>query len=368
MSTKIKKLPKSPSAQESQALAPWRKKIDAIDLKILKLLNERAVIAQKIGAIKENSPVFRPEREVAIFKKLNAQNAGPLSDSNIRGIFKEIISASRALEEPLAIAFLGPNGTFSESAARQHFGHAANYHAAQSIDAVFQKVEAGKAHFGVVPVENSTEGSVARTLDLLLTTPLNIVGEVVLRVAQNLFSNATDFADIKKVYAHAQSLAQCRTWLNLNLPHAEKIAVASNAAAVSKAAKDKTAAAIAGKGAALHYDVAILEESIEIDPKNRTRFFVLGNQEVPATGADRTSLMMAAPNRTGALHEMLLPFSACGVSMTHLESRPIANALWEYVFFVDLEGHKDDFAVAAALKELNHRAAYLKILGSYPRA
>ncbi len=358
--------------KESQELLPWRKKIDAIDLKILKLLNERAACALEIGKIKHahdsKTATFRPEREVAIFENLAKNNAGPLSNDHVRGIFKEIISAARALELPLTIAFLGPNGTFSESAARQHFGNAANYVAAQSIDSVFSEVERGKAHFGVVPVENSTEGSVARTLDLLLTTPLKIVGEVVLRVAQNLFSNAANFGEIKTVYAHAQSLAQCRSWLNLNLPHAQKIAVESNAAAVLKAQKDKTAAAIAGKGAAAHYKVAILEESIEIDPKNRTRFFVLGNQEIPPSGRDRTSLMMAAPNRTGALHEMLLPFSACGVSMTHLESRPIANALWEYVFFVDLEGHQNDFAVAAALKELNRRAAYLKILGSYPRA
>ena len=360
------------SDELQKALAGVRADIDRIDGDLLKLLNERARCAQRVGEIKaefgDAGFIYRPEREAQVLRRLQEVNPGPLLNENITFFFREVMSACLSLEQPLGIAFLGPLGTFSESAATKHFGHAGRLLPQASIDDVFREVESGHAHYAVVPVENSTEGAVGRTMDLLLSTPLKICGEVVLRIHQNLLSRETDFAKITKVYSHAQSLAQCHEWLNRMLPHAQRISVGSNAQAAQKAAEEPGTAAIAGEAAAARYDLPKLVENIEDEPNNTTRFLVLGRYDAGISGRDKTSLIMSAPNRTGALHELLLPLSTAGVSMSRLESRPARNALWEYVFYVDVEGHREDAAVKAALEQLAARAAYLKILGSYPVA
>ncbi len=360
------------SDELQKALAGVRADIDRIDGDLLKLLNERARCAQRVGEIKaefgDAGFIYRPEREAQVLRRLQEVNPGPLLNENITFFFREVMSACLSLEQPLGIAFLGPLGTFSESAATKHFGHAGRLLPQASIDDVFREVESGHAHYAVVPVENSTEGAVGRTMDLLLSTPLKICGEVVLRIHQNLLSRETDFAKITKVYSHAQSLAQCHEWLNRMLPHAQRISVGSNAQAAQKASEEPGTAAIAGEAAAARYDLPKLVENIEDEPNNTTRFLVLGRYDAGVSGRDKTSLIMSAPNRTGALHELLLPLSTAGVSMSRLESRPARNALWEYVFYVDIEGHREDAAVKAALEQLAARAAYLKILGSYPVA
>ena len=355
-----------------KALSGVRADIDRIDGELLKLLNERARCAQRVGEIKaahgEAGHIYRPEREAQVLRRLQEANPGPLPGENVTFFFREVMSACLSLEQPLSIAFLGPLGTFSESAATKHFGHAARLQPQASIDDVFREVESGHAHYAVAPVENSTEGAVGRTMDLLLGTPLKICGEVVLRIHQNLLSRETELTAIRRVYSHAQSLAQCHEWLNRMLPDAQRISVGSNAEAARLAAGETGAAAIAGEAAAARYALPKLAENIEDEPNNTTRFLVLGRHDAGPSGRDKTSLIMSAPNRTGALHELLLSFSHAGVSMSRLESRPARNTLWEYVFYVDVEGHREDEAVKRALDELGRRAAYLKILGSYPVA
>jgi len=354
------------------ALAGVRADIDRIDGELLKLLNERARCAQKVGEIKAEhgaaGHIYRPEREAQVLRRLQEANPGPLPGENITFFFREVMSACLSLEEPLGIAFLGPLGSFTGSAATKHFGHAARLLPQASIDDVFREVESGHAHYAVVPVENSTEGAVGRTMDLLLGTQLKICGEVVLRIHQNLLSREIDLGRISKIYSHAQSLAQCHEWLNHHLPGVPRISVASNSLAAQMAAEEPGVAAIAGVAAAERFNLPKLVENIEDEPNNTTRFLVLGKHDAGPSGRDKTSLIMSAPNRTGSLHELLLPFSTSGVSMSRLESRPARNALWEYVFYVDVEGHRDEPAVKAALDGLAKNAAYLKILGSYPLA
>ena len=355
-----------------KALAGVRAEIDGIDGELLKLLNQRARCAQKVGEIKaehgDAGYIYRPEREAQVLRRLQETNPGPLPSENITFFFREVMSACLSLEEPLGIAFLGPLGTFSESAATKHFGHAARLSPQSSIDDVFREVESGHAQYAVVPVENSTEGAVGRTMDLLLGTQLKICGEVVVRIHQNLLTNETNLANITKVYSHAQSLAQCHEWLNRMLPGAQRISVGSNAQAAQMASEEAGVAAIAGEAAAARYRLPRLAENIEDEPNNTTRFLVLGKHDAGPSGRDKTSLIMSAPNRTGALNELLLPLSSAGVSMCRLESRPARNALWEYVFYVDIEGHRDDPAIKKALEELARHSAYLKTLGSYPVA
>ena len=353
-------------------LSVVRDEIDSLDAQLLDLLNRRARCAQQVGEIKarhgEAGFIYRPEREAQVLHRIQDINPGPLSNDSVTWFFREVMSACLSLEQPLGIAFLGPLGTFSESAATKHFGHAARLMPQTSIDDVFREVEACHADYAVAPIENSTEGAIGRTLDLLLTTPLKICGEVVLRIHQHLLSNETSLGGVKKVYSHAQSLAQCHEWLNRSLPDAQRISVGSNAQAAQLAAAEPGAAAIAGEAAAERYQLPKLAASIEDEPNNTTRFVVLGRQEAGASGRDKTSLIMSAHNKTGALSTLLAPFSDAGVSMTRLESRPARHTLWEYVFFVDIEGHRDDVAVRSALEELARRAAYLKVLGSYPVA
>ena len=349
-----------------------RTEIDEIDQKLLELLNQRARCAQKVGEIKaeygDAGFVYRPEREAQVLRRIQKMNHGPLPDDSVTWFFREVMSACLSLEKPLDVAYLGPSGTFSESAAIKHFGHATRLLAQDSIDDVFRTLEAARADYAVVPIENSTEGAVGRTLDLLMATQLQICGEVVLRIHQHLLSNEASLAQITKVYSHAQSLAQCHEWLNRALPHAQRIPTSSNAEAAQLAAAQAGAAAIAGELAAQRYELPKLAENIEDEPNNTTRFVILGRQGVGPSGQDKTSLIMSAPNRTGSLYDLLAPFSSFGVSMTRLESRPARHTLWEYVFYVDLEGHQNDKPVAIALAELARNAAYLKVLGSYPVA
>ncbi|GHU34450.1 chorismate mutase [Betaproteobacteria bacterium] len=356
----------------ARELADVRGEIDAIDAQLIDLLNRRARCAQKVGEIKtahgEGGFVYRPEREAQVLRRIQEINKGPLSNESVTRFFREVMSACLSLERPLTVAFLGPLGTFSESAATKHFGHATQLRPQVSIDDIFRETEAGHADFAVVPVENSTEGAIGRTLDLLMASPLKVCGEVVLRIHQHLMTRETSLDAITKVYSHAQSLAQCHEWLNRSLPRAQRIPVSSNAQAAQLAAAETGTAALAGEAAAKRYELPVLVSNVEDEPNNTTRFVVLGRQETGPSGHDKTSLIMSAPNRTGSLNELLAPFSEAGVSMTRLESRPARHTLWEYVFYVDVEGHRNDPEVAHALAELTRRAAYLKVLGSYPVA
>jgi chorismate mutase/prephenate dehydratase len=346
-----------------------RREIDALDDELAALVQRRAGLAQKIGALKGGAPAYRPERESEILHRVSKVR-GPLAGERIAAVFREIISACRGLEESIRVSYLGPEGTFSEQAVRKHFGRALDALPAASVDEAFRRCESGAAQFTVVPVENSSEGAVGRTLDLLLATPLRICGEIELRVHQNLMSRAEKISSVKRIYSHAQSLAQCHGWLNQNLPGVERVPVTSNAEAARRAADEAGAAAIAGEAAAERYQLGVLARSIEDDPNNTTRFLVLGHLEPGPTGRDRTSLVMSAENKPGAVHALLTPLAQHGVSMTRIESRPARarSALWEYVFFIDVEGHQKDQPVARALGELKRLAPYLKVLGSYPVA
>lgn len=349
-------------------LKQLRERIDALDLEILKLVSERASAAHAIGKLKGDGTVYRPEREAQVLRRLAERNPGPLSEKAVTHLFIEVISACRALEDAFSVASLGPNGTFSEEAAVKHFGGQTPVLLCTSIDEVFRSVESGNSGYGVVPVENSTEGAVGRTLDLLLSTPLKICGEVLLPVHQNLLSKGGDISAVKRIFSHAQSLAQCNRWLAQNCPRAERIPVASNAEAARMAREDTGSAAIAGRSAADYYGLPVLAGNIEDEPNNTTRFVVVSRHEVPPSGNDKTSLVMSTRNIPGAIHELLTPLAKNGVSMTRLESRPSRTGLWEYVFFLDMEGHQGDENVARALEGMRELAAFLKILGSYPVA
>jgi chorismate mutase/prephenate dehydratase len=346
-----------------------RAQIDRIDDELVEALNRRADLAKRIGAAKGGAAAYRPERESEILRRVSGLSK-VLPAEKITAVFREIISACRGLEEAIRVTYLGPEGTFSEQAVRKHFGRAVEALPEPTVDDAFRRCESGAAQFTVVPVENSTEGAVGRTLDLLLLTPLRICSEIELRVQQNLLTKEKQAGDIKRVYSHAQSLAQCNGWLGKNLPKAERVPVGSNAEAARRAAEEAGAAAIAGEAAGERYGIPPLARSIEDDPTNTTRFLVLGRLEAGPTGRDRTSLVMSAENKPGAVHALLSPLAEHKVSMTRIESRPsrARSSLWEYVFFIDLEGHERDPNVARAIEALKGRAPFLKILGSYPVA
>jgi chorismate mutase/prephenate dehydratase len=364
-------LPADPLSTElNRRLLPLREQIDALDAQLLALLNRRAALAIEVGEIKKeyNAPVFRQEREQQVIAGLQNVSGGPLRGEHIASIWREIMSAGRALEKNLSVAFLGPAGTYSELAMRAHFGQAAEGLACSSIDEVFRSVEAGAADFGTVPVENSTEGAVSRTLDLLLQSTVTITGEIALAIEHNLLTQSGSLAGIKTVCAHAQALAQCQHWLATHAPQLERRAVASNAEAARLAASDPSMAAIAGAHAASLYGLQSAYSMIQDDPHNRTRFVVIGGVPSAPTGADQTSLILSVKNEPGAVFRLLEPLARHGVSMTRFESRPARSGAWEYYFYIDIEGHREDAAVAAALDELVRSAAYVKILGSYPKA
>ena len=350
----------------SDELARQRTRIDSIDAKLVALLNERAELARAIGALKGEGPVYNPERESEVLRAVAAQSKGPLSEASLRTIYAEVISACRALERQLEVAYLGPEGTFSEMAVSKNFGRLVRGLPCSSIDEVFRRAESGNAHYALVPVENSTEGAIGRTLDLLLTTPLLICAEVVLRVRQNLMTVSGSSDGIARVYSHPQSLGQCNGWLLQNLPGAERVALSSNAQAARQASSEPNAAAIGPEIAAQRYGLKIVAAGIEDDSRNMTRFLVLGHQATRSTGRDRTSLAITAHNQPGAVHALIAPFAENGVSLSRIESRPARTGQWEYYFYIDLEGHQADPAVARALATARAMAPFMKIFGSYP--
>lgn len=348
-------------------LLALRNQIDALDDQVLRLLNERARLAQAVGHLK-NGIIYKPEREAQVVRRMQDANPGPLTPESVSVIYKEIMSACRSLEQPLTIAYLGPEGTFSEAAAIKHFGHAAIGLPCSSIDEVFQAVERGEAHYGVAPVENSTEGAVNRTLDLMLGSPLKVCGEVMLRVRQHLMRKIDGLDGIQVVYSHAQSLAQCHEWLSQHLPGVATIRVTSNGEAARMASENPEAAAIAGELAAERHGLVLVARDIEDEPNNTTRFLVLGKEETAPSGKDKTSLVISVRNRPGALLELLAPFAGHGIGLSKLESRPARGGAWQYVFYVDLEGHISDPNIQHAIKAVEEHCTFLKVLGAYPLA
>ena len=350
----------------SDPLTQHRTEIDAIDAKLVELLNRRAELALAIGALKGEGPIYNPERESVVFKRLETENKGPLSVASLARIYNEVVSACRALERDLEVSYLGPEGTFSEMALKKNFGTEVRGIPCASIDEVFRRAEVGTAHYALVPVENSTEGAIGRTLDLLISTPLRICAEVVLRVRQNIMSLDGSLDSVIRVYSHPQSLGQCNGWLLQNLPEAERVPVSSNAEAARLASTEPQTAAIGPEIAAARYGLKIVASDIEDDLRNMTRFLVLGKQDTRPTGRDRTSLAITAQNKPGAVHALIAPFAAHQVSMTRIESRPARTGQWEYYFYIDLEGHQSDPPVAMALAEAKAKAPFMKIFGSYP--
>lgn len=361
-------------SKEIIPLSELRERIDAIDSQILRLINERAECALEVARTKihegETGSFYRPDREALVLRRIKETNPGPLSNDISVRFFRELMSACLALEKPLDIAFLGPEGTFTQQAAFKHFGQTVNTVSSTTIDDIFSEVENQHCQFGVVPVENSTEGVITHTLDRFVNSPLKICGEVQLRVHQNLMGYTKEFSDINEVFSHQQSLAQCRQWLDTHLPNAIKTAVSSNAEAARLASDQSLTGkmAIAGEVAARLYNLDIVEKNIEDKADNTTRFIVIGHQQPETTGLDKTSLLVSAGNRSGALFQILEPFAKHGISMSHIESRPSKQALWDYVFFIDIHGHKDDESVAIALESLKKHVNWFKILGSYPKA
>ncbi len=351
-------------------LLPLREQIDTLDEQILGLLNQRAMAAQEVGKIKQDfdveGPVLKPEREAMVIRRLQSLNKGPFTEQAIDAVWTQIISTCRGLESVLTVAYLGPQGSFSEQAALEHFGHAVNRLRCDSFDEVFRAVEAGQADVGMVPVENSTEGAVNRTLDLLLNSPLKVLGERSIKIHHNLMSRSGSLEGVTRIMAHPQALAQCQAWLTQHYPKLARDAASSNGEAARIASQDATVAAIAGAGAAQAWDLQIVASGIQDDPQNRTRFLAVGAIETLPSDKDKTSIILAVPNRAGAVYDMLAPLAANKVSMTRLESRPARTGQWEYYFYVDLQGHRNEPAVAQALADLKKQVAFFKVLGSYP--
>jgi chorismate mutase/prephenate dehydratase len=355
-----------------RTLAELRQHIDAVDQQLIALLNRRAALANEVGELKraEGSPVFRPEREAQVINGLQAANPGPLKSANVATIWREIMSACRALEAPQRVAYLGPAGTFSEQAAVQFFGSSIEHVPCVNFDEVFHAATSGEADFGVVPVENNTEGVVTRSLDLFLNSPLHIVGEISLLVRHHLLRQSDSLEGIEAVYAHPQALAQCQGWLTSHLPQAERRAASSNAEGARLASTNPAWAGIASERAASEFGLHVVRHAIQDDAFNRTRFAViclpqtLGAPE--ASGRDCVSLIVSVPNRPGAVHDILVPLKQHGVSMTRFESRPARSGQWEYYFYIDVQGHPSQPHVAAALKDLQALCAFYKVLGTYP--
>jgi chorismate mutase / prephenate dehydratase len=359
---------------DDQKLKPLRERIDAIDRELLRLLNERAQCALDVGKVKQGQasdepPVFyRPEREAQILSSLMQQNPGPLTDRDVAGLFREVISCCLNLELPLTVAYFGPEGTYTEAAAIKQFGHFVTTQPLTSIDEVFREVESQAVHYGVVPVENSTEGMVNHTLDCFLTSKVKICAEVELPIHHALLRHENAPAEITEILSHAQSLAQCRQWLDRNYPGVPRIAVASNAEAAKIAAQRPEVAAIAGEIAAEQYGLRVLSARIEDQPDNKTRFLVLGNQQVGPSGNDKTSILVSVRNEPGALLRVLEPFDTYGISLTRIETRPARSGDWSYVFFIDFDGHQNDAKAKQVMDAIKEVAFEVRSLGSYPQA
>jgi len=347
-----------------------RTRIDAIDDQILDLLNQRAAVVIEVGRAKsgEQREFYVPARELAIYERLGSRNPGPFPTEAIRRVFREIISASLSLEHPMKVAFLGPQGTFTHAAAMQQFGFSAQLVPQKSIPAVFDEVLRGRAPYGVVPVENSTEGVVSHTLDMFMESDLQISSEILLGISHFLLSRTGRMEDIRKVVSHPQPLAQCRKWLEENLPDVPLVDVGSTALAAQMVLEDESAAAIASEMAASLYGLQVVKERIEDNPNNFTRFLVIGQKSPERSDRDKTSLMFSIKDQPGILYRMLEPFSKRAINLTKIESRPMKKKAWEYVFFLDIEGHIGEKPVADAVAELKDYCQFLKVLGSYPRA
>lgn len=354
------------------ALLDLRDQIDSLDNQIMGLISQRANCAQQVAEVKKASgqetAFYRPEREADVLRRIQQTNPGPLDGEDMARLFREIMSACLALEERQTIAYFGPEGTFTQAAALKHFGHSINTHPLNDINEVFREVESKACSYGVVPIENSTEGVVNHTLDSFLQSSLKIAGEVEMRIHQHLLSHEASLDNIQRIYSHPQSLAQCREWLDTRLPNAERISAVSNADAARRVADEPGSAAIAGEVAAEVYGLSLLHRNIEDNPENMTRFLVIGHQDVGPSGDDKTSVLVSANNKPGSLHNLLSPFADNDVSLTRIESRPSKCVNWEYVFFLDLEGHQSSDNVQAALTQLQGSAHMVRVLGSYPRA
>jgi chorismate mutase / prephenate dehydratase len=365
----------STSSSIPPELAALRGQIDRVDKELIALLQKRAQLAIDVGEVKKliDAPVYRPEREAQILSGFASQEflvsqTGPLKPSALQAVFREVISACRELERRMQIAFLGPAGTYSEIAAFAHFGQGIAPVACPTFDEVFRSTESGATDFGVVPLENSTEGAVNRNLDLLLSSPLKICGEVSVEIHHALMSQSGDMKAVKRICAHSQALSQCASYLDRNYPSIERVAVSSNAEGARLAAQDASTAAIAHAGAAHIYALSVVAKAIQDDPSNRTRFAVIGKYEPAASGADQTSLILSVPDKAGAVHALIEPLSRYGVSMKRFESRPARQGNWEYYFYIDLIGHQSDENVALALAQMRANSAFYKLVGSYPRA
>ena len=360
------------TAGKAPDLAEVRARIDAIDREIHELISERARFAQHVlrakGPMRAAVDYYRPEREAQVLRMVVERNKGPLSNEEMVRLFREIMSSCLAQQEPLKIGYLGPEGTFSEQAVIKHFGNGVRRLPLSSIEEVFQEVEAGNADFGVVPIENSGEGTVHSTLDLFLTSKLKICGEIELRIHQYLMSKGGKLREVERVYSHPQSLAQCRAWLRENLPKAERTPVASNAEAARRARNADDAGAIAGETASHVYGLKIVAGPIEDRPDNTTRFLAIGRDLFAPSGRDKTSLLVSVKDRPGALYELLTPLAASGLSLTKIESRPARQGKWQYVFFIDVEGHVEEPRLDTVLKKLGRFTENVQVLGSYPQA
>jgi chorismate mutase/prephenate dehydratase len=353
-------------------LSELRERIDKIDQQILELINLRATCAMEVAktkiALGEQGTFYRPDRESLVLRRIQELNRGPLPDQTAVRFFRELMSSCLALEKPLDVAYLGPEGTFTQQAVLKHFGNAVKAIPESTINDIFSTVENGGCQFGVVPVENSTEGVISYTLDRFLVSSLNICGEVEIQVHQNFMGLVEDKSQITEIFSHYQSLAQCRQWLDKNFPNVKLTAVSSNSEAAKLAATHKNTAAIAGRAAAELHNLKIFEKNIEDESNNTTRFIIIGKQVSSSTGNDKTSLVVSTGNQPGALYRILEPFARYGIGMVHIESRPSRQGLWEYVFFIDIEGHCEDELVTKALDSLRDNVSMLKLLGSYPKA
>lgn len=356
------------SMKDSIHLQELRGQIDIITRQLVQLLNKRAELALQIGKTKHGLPIYDPAREAMVLSKVVESNAGPLSNKAVTTICREIIAACRAIQQPLRIAYLGPTATYSEEAVITHYGHSCELLPCTTIDDAVRAAESSSADLAVVPVENSSEGSVPRTLDLLLSTNLTVIGEIALPIHHQLLAHADRLAAIREVMAHPQALSQCRAWLSRHLPQATQTPATSNSAAAQYAAGSKVTAAIASTLAATQYDLPTLAKNIEDESHNTTRFLSLGKTLTTPSDADKTSLIFATPNRPGALAGLLDIIATAGINMLKLESRPARHTPWDYIFYLDIEGHRDEAVVRAVLEKLQAKASFVKILGSYPKA
>ena len=372
----VQKESNSGTDSESEAqLLVLRKQIDVLDSDILRLINERAKCALEVAEVKlkfsgDQAPIYyRPEREAQVLRSIAEKNPGPLGNEKVVEVYRQIISACLALEEPLKVAYLGPEGTFTQLASQKQFGHAVIGMPMVTVDDVFREVASENCNYGVVPVENSSEGVISHTLDNFLNSSLQICGEIELRIHHNLMvAPGTSESDIKKIYSHQQTLGQCRRWLDGHLPKVPRLTTTSNAEAAKQALKEEGAAAIAGEIAAETYGLRLLSKKIEDQSDNTTRFIVIGREEVGVSGKDKTSVMVSTHNQPGALYKLLEPFHRHDISLTSIETRPSKNGMWSYVFFIDFEGHRDDASVKEVLGEIDADSLEIKMLGSYPRA